>query len=99
MNRRTFLRGLTLGTFAAPLAAEAQQAGKVYRVGFLWESPAVFPDAIEAFRQGLRDLGYVEGRNIAIEYRWAEGKPDKTAKALGLTIPPSVLQRADQFIQ
>ena len=77
MNRRAFLCGLTLGTLAAPLAAEAQQAGKVYRVGFLWESPAVFPDAIEAFRQGLRDLGYAEGRTIAIEYRWAEGKPER----------------------
>ncbi len=68
---------LILGILAAPLAAGAQPAGKVYRVGFLWESPAVFPDAIEAFRQGLRDLGYVEGRNIAIEYRWAEGKPER----------------------
>ena len=96
---RTFIASMVGAVFSAPLAAEAQQARNVYRVGFLWESPAVFPDAIEAFRQGLRDLGYVEGRNIAIEYRWAEGKPDKTAKALGLTIPPSVLQRADQFIQ
>jgi putative tryptophan/tyrosine transport system substrate-binding protein len=56
---------------------EAQQAKKIPRVGFLWDSPAVFPDAIEAFRQGLRDLGYVEGRTIAIEYRWAEGKPER----------------------
>lgn len=67
---------LALGILAAPLAAGAQQAGKVYRVGFLWDSPTVFPDAIEAFRQGLHDLGYMEGRNIAIEYRWAEGKPE-----------------------
>jgi putative tryptophan/tyrosine transport system substrate-binding protein len=57
--------------------ATAQQPKKVPRVGFLWDSPAVFPDAIEAFRQGLRDLGYVEGRTIAIEYRWAEGKPER----------------------
>jgi putative ABC transport system substrate-binding protein len=57
--------------------AGAQQAKKVPRVGFLWDSPAVFPDAIEAFRQGLRDLGYVEGKTIAIEYRWAEGKPER----------------------
>jgi putative ABC transport system substrate-binding protein len=77
MNRRTFLCGLTLGTVALPFASDAQQAGKVYRVGFLWDSPAMFPDAMEAFRRGLRDLGYVEGRTIAIEYRWAEGKPER----------------------
>lgn len=72
-----------LGAFALvffllgqPVAAEAQSPGKVYRIGFLWDSPAVFPDAIEAFRQGLRDLGYVEGRNVTIEFRWAEGKPE-----------------------
>ncbi len=77
ISRRTFLATVTAGLLAAPLAAGAQQAGKLYRVGFLWDSPAVFPDAIEAFRQGLRDLGYVEGRTIAIEYRWAEGKPER----------------------
>ena len=77
IDRRTFLGTIAGGLLTAPLAAEAQRAGKVYRVGFLWDSPAVFPDAIEAFRQGLRDLGYVEGRNIAIEYRWAEGKPER----------------------
>src|SRR5437870_1019417 len=78
MRRRSFLAGLvTIAT--APRAAETQPAGKVYRIGFLWENPVVFPDAIEAFRQGLRDLGYVEGRNIVIEYqyRWAEGKPER----------------------
>jgi ABC-type uncharacterized transport system substrate-binding protein len=75
-SRRTFL-AYSAALFAAPLAARAQQGGKLYRVGFLWDSPAVFPDAVEAFRQGLRDLGYVEGQTIAIEYRWTEGKPER----------------------
>jgi putative ABC transport system substrate-binding protein len=56
---------------------EAQQLKKVPRVGFLTSSPSVFPDRNDAFRQGLRDLGYVEGKNIVIEWRYAEGKPDR----------------------
>src|SRR5436309_15774640 len=77
MRRRELM--LLLGASAVPWSVHvrAQEASKVYRIGFLWDSPAVFPDAIEAFRQGLRDLGYVEGRTIAIEYRWAEGKPER----------------------
>ena len=76
MRRRELI--VLLGSAAAwPLAARAQHAGKVYRIGFLGDSPAVYPHAIEAFRQGLRDLGYVEGQNITIEYRWAEGKPER----------------------
>ncbi len=62
---------------ALPLPAGAQQAGKVYRVGFLWDSPDVWPHALEGFRQGLRDLGWVEGQNIVVEYRWAEGRFDR----------------------
>src|SRR6266540_4220387 len=76
-SRRTFLATLTGGLLAAPLAAVAQQAAKIYRVGFVWDSPAVWPHALEAFRQGLRDLGWVEGKNIVIEYRWAEGRFDR----------------------
>jgi putative ABC transport system substrate-binding protein len=80
MNRRTFLCGLTLGSLAAPLAAEAQPAGKVPRIGFLVAASAsdsAFERWIEAFRQGLRDLGHVEGRNIVIEYRYADEKYER----------------------
>jgi putative tryptophan/tyrosine transport system substrate-binding protein len=76
MSRRRFLR--TVGVLlAAPLVAAAQPAGKVHRIGFLWDSPAVWPHALEAFRQGLRDLGWVEGQNIIVEYRWTEGRFDR----------------------
>jgi ABC-type uncharacterized transport system substrate-binding protein len=67
---------LAVSLVLAPLAVEGQ-AGKVYRVGFLWDTPAVWPHALEAFRQGLRDLGWVEGQNIIIEYRWTEGRFDR----------------------
>jgi putative tryptophan/tyrosine transport system substrate-binding protein len=74
MNRRSFVGTLGLGLLAAPLAAEAQQAAKIARIGYLVTSLAARPHLQEAFRQGLRDLGYVEGRNVVIEYRDAEGK-------------------------
>jgi putative tryptophan/tyrosine transport system substrate-binding protein len=73
MDRRdTVLALLALG--ATPLAAEAQQAAKVARIGYLAADRAANPRQHEAFRQGLRELGYVEGRNLVIEYRDAEGK-------------------------
>src|SRR2546426_11786879 len=80
MERRTFLATLAGGLLAAPLAAKAQPRGKVPRVGYL--NPGSHSDParrrrFEAFRQGLRELGYVEGQNIAIESRWAEGKYDR----------------------
>ena len=76
MKRRTFLCVLTFGALSAPLAAEAQQAGKVPRVGILLiaarEQTAHF---VKAFEEGMRALGYVEGRNIVYEHRFANGKP------------------------
>jgi len=57
--------------------AEAQQADKIPRIGFLINSPSVFPGRIGAFRQGLRELGYVEGKNLVIEWRSTEGKLDR----------------------
>jgi len=78
MERRTFMAMLTGGIVVSPLAAEAQQAGKVYRVGFLGNSSAALEaNLVGPFREGLRELGYVEGRNIVIEYRWAEGKYER----------------------
>ena len=91
MNRRTFLCGLTLGTLCAPLAAGAQQPGKVARIGHLSFGSATPGSRLdEAFRQGLRELGYVEGQNIVIEYRWAEGRaerlPDLAAELVSLKV-------------
>src|SRR5574341_530533 len=63
---------------AAPLAADAQQAGKVPRIGFLSvTSPSDSPPRLDAFRQRLRELGWVEGQNIVIDYRYAEGRGDR----------------------
>ena len=59
------------------LIAEAQEPKRVPRIGFLTSSPSVFPGRIEAFRQGLRQLGYIEGKNIVIEWRYGEGKLDR----------------------
>ena len=80
MERRTFLAGTGAVLLAAPLAAGAQQAGKIPRIGLLVASSAfdtAYARFIEAFRQGLRDLGYVEGRNIVIEYRYAGEKYER----------------------
>jgi ABC-type uncharacterized transport system substrate-binding protein len=72
VNRRTFVNSLVLTILAGPLAAEAQQAAKIARIGYLG-SKGVSQNP-EAFLQGLRDLGYVEGRNAVFEYRDPEGK-------------------------
>ena len=78
MDRRRFLLTSLASALAPPLAAEAQPAGKVYRVGFLGNSSAALEaNLVGPFREGLRELGYVEGRNIVIEYRWAEGKYER----------------------
>ena len=79
MNRRAFIACLTLGILARRLAAEAQQPGKVYRVGHL---AATAPSAentrlLAGFHAELRDRGWIEGRNITFEYRWAEGRYDR----------------------
>lgn len=78
LGRAGFIVTLALSIFAAPLPSQAQPPGKIPRIGVLlpWSAPtATAPSAlVDAFRYGLRELGYVEGNNIAIEYRYAEGK-------------------------
>jgi putative ABC transport system substrate-binding protein len=74
MNRRLFLSGSLLA-LAAPLTAEAQQVAKVYRIGWLTPvPPTALPHLAEAFRAGLHDLGYEEGKNLQLETRSAEGR-------------------------
>jgi ABC-type uncharacterized transport system substrate-binding protein len=76
MNRRAFLCGLTLGTLAAPLATGAQPPGRIPRVGIL-NSDTMQDARVGEFRDGLRKLGYVEGQNLLITYRWADGQLDR----------------------
>jgi putative ABC transport system substrate-binding protein len=75
--RPAFSITLLLGGLFSPVAAEAQQAAKIARIGYLGLNRAASPHLREAFLQGLRDLGYVEGRNLVIEYRDAEGKSER----------------------
>ena len=75
MRRREFLGVLSSGAAAWPFVARAQQPVAMPVIGYLGaESPAVFASRVRAFRQGLGETGYVEGRNVAIEFRWAEGQ-------------------------
>jgi len=77
IDRRVFVSTMDLGLLAAPLVADAQQPGKVTRIGVLANAPPTTPEVSrnwEAFRQGLREQGWVEGQNIVIEYRWTEGR-------------------------
>jgi putative ABC transport system substrate-binding protein len=109
MNRRAFLSALSGSLLAAPLAGEGQQAASLPRIGFL--APASLSDPrvppyIRAFQEGLRELGYVEGRNIAIEFRWAEGQyerlPGLAAELVRLNVTiivaagPNAIQAAKQ---
>jgi putative tryptophan/tyrosine transport system substrate-binding protein len=82
---------LTLGLIASPLATEAQQTGRIYRIGFLGNSTAALEaNLVGPFRERLRDLDYIEGSNCQIVYRWAEGKyerfPALIAELIGLQV-------------
>jgi len=81
MDRRAFITALAGGLLAAPLAAEAQEARRVWRLGFLGDGVAAARAAhtLEPLREGLRELGYVEGRNLSIDARWSEGHTGRLA--------------------
>ena len=91
ITRRRVVLALGASAFA-PLASFGQQpATKVYRVGLLSPASASsFAPRVEALRAGLRDLGYIEGKNTVIEFRWAEGKydrlPELAAELIGLKV-------------
>src|SRR5713226_981322 len=76
MNRRTFVFGITFGLIAAPLAAAAQQAGKMWRIGLFHVGLDHVPPALHGLRQGLKDLGYEEGKNLRWDFR---NLPDENA--------------------
>ena len=79
MDRRTFVRGAIGSVLATPpLAAKAQQAGRVYRIGYL-SAPTreSVEQVLDAFLRKLRELGWIEGQNLIIEYRWAEGNIER----------------------
>jgi putative ABC transport system substrate-binding protein len=91
MTRREFISLLGGVATSWPLAAHAQQPSKMARIGFLGSATAVgSAKTVEALRAGLRDFGYVEGTNIGIEFRWAEGKYDRlsdlVAELIGLNV-------------
>jgi putative ABC transport system substrate-binding protein len=75
LNRRAFLSGSIAATLSTPLDTNAQQTGKIWRIGYLGGSPRGAP--IDAFIEGLRALGYVEGQNAVIELKLAHGRPER----------------------
>jgi putative tryptophan/tyrosine transport system substrate-binding protein len=80
MRRRAFIEGIAASAAAWPLAARAQQPGKLRTIGFLGTDASVWSPWTAAFVQRLRELGWIEGRTIAIEYRWSEGRPARNAE-------------------
>jgi len=80
MKRREFISLIGSASVAWPLAARAQQEGKLPTIGVLGVDASLWSAWTAAFVQRLRELGWIEGRNIAIEYRWAQGRPERYAE-------------------
>src|SRR5437867_69592 len=101
MDRRTFISTLVASLLVAPLPADAQRPAKLPRIGFLGMDSQMQAERLAAFQEGLRELGYVDGRNVVIEYRWAEGRferlPELASELVALPVdvivtaaPPAV---------
>ena len=82
MKRREVITVLG-GAAAWPIAARAQQPGKLPTIGFLAANPSIESQRVAAFVQRLRELGWIDGRNLVIEYRWAEGRNERYAENAG----------------
>ena len=105
MTRQVLLGTLIVGLFAVAFPVDAQRPAPMPRIGFLGMDSQMQAVRLAAFQDGLRALGYIEGRNIAIEYRWAEGRferlPELASQLVALNVevivtaaPPSVAQRS-----
>jgi putative tryptophan/tyrosine transport system substrate-binding protein len=110
MKRREFITLLGGAAAAWPFAAQAQQPGRMQRVGVLSPIHAEEPESkarISTFVLRLRELGWVDGSNVEIVYRWAGDQPDRlpalatelVSRKLGLTVPPTMLAIADEVIE
>src|SRR5262245_439986 len=92
MDRRAFITMVGGSLLAAPLAGGAQQA-RVPPLGYLGNSsPSLEENLLAAFRQGLYELGYTEGQNIIIEYRWAEGRYDRFPDLVSDLVRPRLMR-------
>src|SRR5215813_15089417 len=112
MNKKIAVMAVALMTLVSAYSTQAQQPQRIPRIGFLIAaSQSTDPSRIEAFRQGLQNLGYLEGQNVLIEYRYADGKldrlPELAAELIRLKVdvivtsgtpPTSAAQRATKTI-
>ena len=88
MRRREIIAFIG-GAAAASIAAQAQPLSKLPTIGFLGQSPSAMRDWVGAFSRRLAELGWIDGHNVAIEYRWAEGRNERSAE----------IARADEVIE